>query len=448
MRAKGTYVRLESQRARFQAVVVMSVIPTEHWDYSLTDTVRGLLTALSSRDAGPDLQIPIPGLGSCIPVRSARAAIVVALKALSLRPGASVAVPLYCCPVVFSAIKAVGCRARFIDIDTDTYCISPTNLAAKSSEVDAVIAVHMFGNVCDMPALRQAAPGKPFIEDCAQALGSRLEGRVAGSFAEIAVFSFRSGKYISVGEGGAVYCNQTDLESRVSELIRELPIPSRAEECVHIVKTYLRSLLRSKPLWGLIGSWLWSAYSEKVSFTSQAPIVLGQIYATDRDTAIRRLSLLDSFIERQRSNADYYSQSLTVDADMLCWETPGGFFNRLQYPILLPTSRQCEQMAACLSNNQISTARPYKDIAEIAATHYGYTGDCPRGEHIAKTVLVIPCSYALKAADLERIATSVNQAWAEVGDRRQGVRVPSIAASNAVPQSRNRDTVPQSPHSL
>jgi len=367
----------------------------------------------------------------------------VALKALSLGAGASVAVPLYCCPVVLSAINAAGCRARFIDVDPDTYCISAADLAAKSFEIDAVIAVHMFGNVCDMPALRQAAPGKPFIEDCAQALGSRLGGKVAGSFGEIAVFSFRSGKYVSAGEGGAVYCSQTDLKSRVSKLITELPIPSHADDCVHVFKTYLRSLLRSKPLWGLIGSRLWSAYSEKVGFTSQARIVMGQIYATDRDTAVRRLLVLDSFIQTQRSNADYYSRNLTVDANMLCSEIPGAFFNRLQYPLLVPTSQQCDELTTYLRNEQISTARPYKDIAAIAQAHYGYTGDCPRAERIARTVVVIPCNYTLRAADLERITTSINRAWAEIGGRR-GVHVPSIAVRSAAPpKTRKRDTVPE-----
>jgi len=427
---------------------MMSLVPTEHWDYRLTDTVRGLLTAFSARRAGGDPYLAVQGLGSCIPVRSARAAIVVALKALSLRAGASVAVPLYCCPVVLTAIEVAGCRARFIDVDPNTYCISAADLALKSFGVDAVIAVHMFGNVCDMPALRQAAPGKPFIEDCAQSLGSRLGAKVAGSFGEIAVFSFRSGKYVSAGEGGAVYCSQTDLESRVSKLIVELPIPSHADDCVHVFKTYLRSSLRSKPLWGLIGSRLWSAYSEKVGFTSQAPIVMGQIYAADRDTAVRRLSVLDSFIEKQRSNADYYSRNLTVDADMLCSETPGRFFNRLQYPLLVPTSQQCDELAARLHKEQISTARPYKDIAAIAAAHYGYTGDCPQAERIARTVLVIPCNCALSAADLERIANSINQAWAEIGGL-HGVRVPSIAGHNAgPPKTRDRDTVPEPHNSL
>ena len=196
---------------RFQGRTMFTLLPNELWDYGPVEAIRGLRTAVLSRHPSQRPTVHLPGLGPCLPVRSARAAIVLALKALALPAGASVAVPLYCCPVVFKAIKAAGCRPRFVDVDPETYCLSPADLAAKSSEVDAVIAVHMFGNLCDMPRLREAAAGKPLIEDCAQALGSRLDGRAAGSFGEIAAFSFRSGKYLSVGEGGAVYSNQADL---------------------------------------------------------------------------------------------------------------------------------------------------------------------------------------------------------------------------------------------
>ncbi len=357
------------------------------------------------------------------------------------------AVPLYCCPVVLRAIAEAGCRARFIDVDADTYCMSATDLAAKSSEVDAVIAVHMFGNMCDVPALRKAAPGKPVIEDCAQALGSRLDGRVAGSFGDVAVFSFRSGKYISVGEGGAVYSSGADVGSRLSELIEELPVPSRVDEVVHVSTTCLRSMLRTKPLWGLIGSPLWSGYSKKVDCMPRAPIVLGQIYETDRDMAIRRMAVLPTMIERQRQNADHYLRNLTVDVGMLCPETPGAFFNRLQFPLLVPTPAQCDWLAGRLRQNQISTARPYKDIATIAAEHYGYSGDCPQAERIARTVLVIPCNYVLKTAEVERISTSVNRTWAEVAGRQRGVSMPSIPASAVTPpQSGNLESVAEPHH--
>lgn len=412
---------------------MVGLIPNEHWEYSATDMVRGVVTALSPRHPGKLSDIFIPGLRPGFPVRSARTAIIVALRALALPPRASVGVPLYCCPVVLKAIHAAGCRVRFIDVDPDTYCLSATDLAEKSSEVDAVIAVHMFGNLCNMRRLREAAPGKPLIEDCAQALGSQFDGRLAGSFGEVAVFSFRSGKYLSVGEGGMVSCNEKDLESRLLKFIVALPVPSRLDECIHVTSTYMRSLLRTRPLWGLIGRRLWDAYNQKVSYVSQSPLVPGQAYETDLKLAVRRLPLLGSWIERQRSNAEYYSRNLTVDAEMLCSEPPGAFFNRLQYPLLLPTVEQCDGLVTRLQDDQISTTRPYKDIAAIAAAHYGYSGDCPQAERIARTVLVIPCHHAIKAADIERIAFCINRAWAEVGGRRWGKGgVPSIHGGDNV----------------
>lgn len=400
---------------------MLDLIPTECWQYSSRDLIGGLFTALFPRPSRPC--IDIPGLGPSFPVRSARTAIMAALKAIALRPGAPVGVPLYCCPVVFDAIQSAGCRPRFIDVDPETFCLSVSDLAAKSSEVDAVVAVHMFGNPCDMPGLREAAPGKPFIEDCAQALGSQLNGCPAGSFGEVSVFSFRSGKYLSVGEGGAIYCGKAGLEAQLSEIISALPVPSRMNECVHVLSTYLKSSLRTMPLWGLIGSRLWEAYTEKAGHGFHPPLMPGRIYETDLDMAIRRLPRLMLWIEKQRENASYYSRNLSVDAGMLCEETPGAFFNHLQYPLRVPTPGQCDRLAAWLRTSQISTSRPYKDIAAIAAASYGYTGDCPQAERIARTVLVLPCHHALRAADIERIVISVNRGWAEIGGGRRSVAV-------------------------
>ena len=158
---------------------MIGLIPGEYWEHRFSDLLRGFAAAM-----GPKKQREMPyvsGMGKFIPVRSGRAALVAALKALNLPLGARIGVPLYCCPVVFKAIVAAGCKARFIDIDPATYCMSAGDLFAKRSQVDAVIAVHMFGNLCNIPGLEEAVPGKPIIEDCAQSLGSKLNGRMAGS---------------------------------------------------------------------------------------------------------------------------------------------------------------------------------------------------------------------------------------------------------------------------
>jgi len=426
---------------------MLNLIPTEHWDYSFADMFRGLLTAVSLRRSDSQSYIHIPDLGECLAVRSARAGIVLALKALSLPSDARIGVPLYCCPVVLKAIKTAGYRPRFIDVDSKTYCLSASDLAAKSSEVDAVMAVHMFGNTCEMPALRAAAPGIPFVEDCAQAIGSRSDDGPAGSFGEIAVFSFRSGKYLSVGEGGALYAKEKHYQVRLQQLISELANPGRVEEGVHVVKTWLRSLLRTKPLWGVVGDRLWEFYGEKVSYSSQSPVQLGKIYETDRSTVNRRLPDLPSFIDRQRSNAAFYSCNLEVDSDMLCLESPSAFFNRLQYPLLVPTAGECHRLAAALREDQISTARPYKDIVEIAAAHYGYQGDCPVSERIARTVLVIPCNYALSNRDIERITGCVNRSWLRVRDGREMVSMEATHPSSAFRPSKTGEGIAKPQHS-
>jgi dTDP-4-amino-4,6-dideoxygalactose transaminase len=315
---------------------------------------------------------------------------------------------------VFKAIVAADCTPRFVDIDAGTYCLSAPDLAAKSRELDAVIAAHIFGNMCDVPRLRDAAPGKPFIEDCAQALGSRLSGRVAGSFGDASVFSFRLGKYLSVGEGGAIYCGDTDLAPDLSRCAGALPAPGALEECVHVGATYARSLLRGRLLWGPVGTRVWKAYNQNVRYTSQSPLVVAAMHRTDVATTLRRLPRLDAWIQAQRSNADYYERNLTIDSAALCIEPSGAFYNRLQYPLLLRTPGDCEQLSARLRTLRVGTGRPYKDIAAVAAGHYGYAGDCPVAERVAQTVLVIPCNHGLRAADLTRVGTSVNKAWAEI----------------------------------
>lgn len=391
---------------------MFGLVPAENWDYKVSDIIRGLASALDSKK--PNKMVDIAGIGSCIPTRSGRSAIVTAIRALDLPPGARIGVPLYSCPVVFKAIKASGCRACFIDMEPDTFCLSAGDLSAKRSKLDALIVIHMFGNMCDMPSVLKVVKGIPIIEDCAQSLGSKLDGRMAGSFGTIAVFSFRSGKYLSVGEGGALFSSLKHVHSRLAQLIAEMPVPGRAEECMHVAKTYIRSSLRSRPLFGAVGYPLWRIYNKKVDYTAKTPIVNGQIYKPDLDLTSHRLSFIDNAIKRQRTNADYYSRTLNLDSGMLCSEKAGAFYNRYLYPITFPSSKHRDMMADYLFRRQIGTIKPYQDIVEVAASHYGYSGDCPVTEQISKRILAIPSHYNLKQGDVQRIGNCLNEGWEEI----------------------------------
>lgn len=388
------------------------LIPGERWEHGFGDFLAGLAAGMA-RDAKPG-KISLPGIGGCLPVRSGRAALIVAIRALNLPEGAGIGVPLYCCPVVFKAIAAAGCKNVFIDIDPSTFCMSASDLLAKRDRTAAVLAVHMFGNMSAMAALTEAAPGKPIIEDCAQSLGSRLDGRPAGTFGSISFFSFRSGKYISAGEGGALFSKDEKTLAALSKLVSALPAAGGAEELVHVTKTCIRSMLRSKPLYGMIGHRLWAAYNRMVDDTGKSPIEPGEIYRADLAIATKRLAAIDRMIAAQRANADYYDRALALDPEMLCTEKPGAFYNRYLYPVTFRTREERDFMADHLLRHQIAAIRPYHDIAETAAARYGYAGDCPRAERAAQRLLAIPCYYALTAKDREHIAGSVNEGWSEI----------------------------------
>jgi len=383
-----------------------SLQPTENWEYGFSDVVKGLAAALGREKVNGRLHIP--QIGDCIPTRSARVGLVAALKALDLPAGASIAVPLYCCPVVFKAVRAAGFSLQFIDVDPTTFCMSVEDLRAKSAQVDAVIAVHMFGNTCDMPGLIEAAQGKPMVEDCAQSLGSRIDGRMAGSYGTVSVFSFRLGKYLSVGEGGAVFSSNPRICSRLNQLIAEMPAHTPKAECAHVVETYIRSSLRSPPLYGLLGHRIWSLYNKRVAFAAQSPVILSQIFKADSAHTVARLSHLHSAIEQQRANAEYYLQTLNLDPETLCPEKAGAFYNRFMFPILLPSSRVRDWISAYLYRQQIDASQPYKNIAQDAAAHFGYTGDCTMAEHVAERVLVIPSHHRLKPNMVQYVAQRLN----------------------------------------
>lgn len=386
---------------------MLGLIPAENWEYGLDDMFTGLMSAI--KHGAKNSPLYIDGIGSCVPTRSARVAIYTAIKVLNLPSDARIGVPLYCCPVVFKAIKAAGCKHCFIDVDLDTCCISPEDLQRKRNNLDAVIAVHMFGNTCDMTKLLEIAKEKPIIEDCAQSLGSEINSRMTGTFGAIAAFSFRSGKYLSVGEGGAVFSNQPAVIEKLSHAISLLPAPGLSDELKHVAETYIRTKLRTRPFYGLVGYPLWQFYNKTVDYSAKSPIVFGQSYISDLVTTTKRLKNLKAAIHKQRTYADLYRRELKLEEGMYCREKPETFYNRYLYPILTHSMNQRDQIAEHLLKLRIGTAKPYHDIAEVAAKYYGYKGDCPVAEQVANRILVMPNYYSLKEREILHIAQRINE---------------------------------------
>ena len=148
-------------------------------------------------------------------------AIVLALRTLGVKPGAEViTTPFTAIPTIGAIIEA-GAVPVLVDIDPDTYLIDLDQVAsAITPKTEAVVPVHMFGNVVDIPALRERIGSGIFIiEDAAQAHGSRMGASFAGTMGDVGTFSFYPTKNLGgYGDGGAIVCGDSDIAHKLRML--------------------------------------------------------------------------------------------------------------------------------------------------------------------------------------------------------------------------------------
>jgi perosamine synthetase len=170
------------------------------------------------------------GRRHAVAVSSCTAALHLALLALGVGPGDLVVVTAYSFPASANAIELCGAQPVFVDIQPDTFNMDPACLQdaldglisgnMRGAKAKAIMPVHTFGQMADMPAILQVAGryGLPVIEDAACALGATLHDRQAGTWGLIGCFSFHPRKAVTTGEGGAIVTDDLDLACRLRAL--------------------------------------------------------------------------------------------------------------------------------------------------------------------------------------------------------------------------------------
>lgn len=156
-----------------------------------------------------------------IATSSCTGALHMGLAALGIGPGDEVIMADSNWIATAAPITYLGAKPVFVDVLPDTWCIDP-NLAeeAINERTKAIIAVHLYGNLCDMDRLLAIGEkyGIPVIEDAAEAIGSIWHGRRAGSMGKFGSFSFHGTKTITTGEGGMFVTNDDELYEHVLTL--------------------------------------------------------------------------------------------------------------------------------------------------------------------------------------------------------------------------------------
>lgn len=157
------------------------------------------------------------GVKFAITLPSCTSAIHLSLLSLGVGPGDEVIVPDLTWIATSAPISYVGAIPVFADMDEKTWCLSAESFEQLiTPKTKGVIPVDLYGNMPEMDSICDVAHlhGIAVIEDAAEAIGSEYNGRKAGSFGDVGVFSFHGSKTLTTGEGGMLVTDREDVYRR------------------------------------------------------------------------------------------------------------------------------------------------------------------------------------------------------------------------------------------
>jgi len=334
--------------------------------------------------------------------RSGRQALRLLLGALDLKPGSGVALPLFTDPSLVSAIVAAGHRPVFIDVDPQFLTIDPHSLEKARGKFSAVVAVHLFGHLADMPALLAAAGDIPVIEDAAHAPLSYLNGRMAGLYGAASFYSFASTKYWPAGGGGLVVVRNAMLACKLAATIQSLSPPSCVQELRNLVLQAAKAVVFNRRLYGFVGRptrrWVerWALLEPCLD--------LQAIQRSWAAVACRQALRFPQRVELQRTNSLRLLAQLGAVEDVIFpYERPGAQYNYHLFPVLLRDRDERTAVMAAMWAEFVDTSMIYSSVVE-ECRRFAYKGGCPVAESVSDRLITLPNHAALTVQDIDTVA--------------------------------------------
>jgi dTDP-4-amino-4,6-dideoxygalactose transaminase len=308
----------------------------------------------------------------CVGVGSGLDALVLSLLALDVQPGDEILVPGHTFIATWLAVSQIGAVPVPVDVDWDTANIEVAQIeAAITSRTKGIIPVHLYGQTADMDALMKiAAKHNLFVlEDAAQAHGAKLNGKAAGTFGEVAAFSFYPGKNLgALGDAGAIV---TD-DPKVADKLRALRNYGSVTKYYHDVEG-LNS--RLDPL--------------------QAAILTA------------KLKYLDEWNRSRKSAAKFYDRELS---GLPGSELPGLLAGSEHvYHLYVVKHPERDRLRKDLAEAGVETLIHYPVTPAKQKAYEGKYASSPVAERLAASVLSLPMGPHLNQDDLSFIASSIKR---------------------------------------
>ncbi len=297
-----------------------------------------------------------------------------ALRGLEVGPGDEVIVPGNTFIATWLAVTLAGATPVPVDPDPVTHVITADAVAAAvTTRTAAVVPVHLYGRLCDMASINAVARrhGLAVLEDAAQAHGASLDGQRAGSFGDVAGFSFYPGKNLgALGDGGAVTTDDADLAAR----IRKLRNNGSSAKYVH----------------------------ELIGVNSR----LDEVQAAMLRVKLRHL---DDWNDQRRRIADLYATALEwTSVDYA--ELPAHAASHVWHLYVVRTGDRVA-LQEHLARAGVETLVHYPTPPHLQEAYDGLLAvepDLPVSEQLAEEVLSLPMGPHLRAHHVERVADAIS----------------------------------------
>jgi dTDP-4-amino-4,6-dideoxygalactose transaminase len=302
-------------------------------------------------------------------------ALLLSLRALNVGAGAEVITTPFTFFATAGAVHNVGARPVFVDIEPDTFNISPEAIAAAiKPSTKAIIPVDLFGQMAPIESIMDIAGDVPVIEDAAQAIGARRKVDdkwvMAGEAATIGTFSFFPSKNLGgFGDGGMIVTQTDEIATRLKRLR------------VHGgMKTY---------------------YHEEVGYNSRLDALQAAILGA-------KMPSLASWSAARRKNAEYYDKAF-ADLDDVRTPTIDPANESIYNQYTLRVAKR-DGLQAHLKDRQIGTAVYYPLSLHLQPCfeYLGYKrGALPESERASQEAISIPVFPELQQSQLDEVIDAV-----------------------------------------
>ena len=326
------------------------------------------------------------GTGYAVGVANGTDALVIALKAVGIKPGDEVITTPFTFFATAESISLIGATPVFVDVRLDTFNLDETKIEeAITDKTKAIMPVHIFGQSCEMDAINRIAKkyNLRVIEDACQAAGAEYKNKRCGSLSDVACFSFFPTKNLScAGDGGIITTDDKDVATICDALRRHGSGETglRAHQLLNG-----SNMTASNPQDNNDNTVYNPAkyYNYLIGHNSR----LDEMQASILNVKLPRL---DGYIAKRRAAAFYYDKTLKNLHYIIPYEDPAG---KHSYHLYVLQSDERDRTVNKLADHGVATGvyYPVPMHRQMVYVNGGFKGGyLPNAEYLAKRAFAIP----------------------------------------------------------